>query len=87
MRTRPFPLAASVLVALSCLSSKAKPIDGSAEMVPQGIQRVADTRLRVVSYNGYWTSIFPRDNGEVRTSEWIDGKGIDGEARLHRFAA
>ena len=70
-----------------CMSSKAKPIDGSTETVPKGIHRVADTRLRVVSYNGYWTSIFPRDNGEVRTSEWIDGKGIDGEARLRRFAA
>jgi endonuclease/exonuclease/phosphatase family metal-dependent hydrolase len=87
MRTRSFPLAASVLAAMSCLSLKAKPIDGSKETVPKGIHRVADTRLRVVSYNGYWTSIFPRDNGEVRASEWIDGKGIDGEARLRRFAA
>ena len=52
-----------------------KEIDDSTETVPKGIHRVADTRLRVVSYNGYWTSIFPRDNGEVRTSEWIDGKG------------
>ena len=69
------------------MSSKAKPIDGSTESVPEGIQMVADTRLRVVSYNGYWTSIFPRDNGEVRTSQWIDGKGIDGEARLRRFTA
>lgn len=70
-----------------CMSSKAKPIDGGTETVPKGIHRLADTRLRVVSYNGYWTSILPRDNGEVRTSEWIGGKGIDGEARLRRFAS
>ncbi|NNM28370.1 MAG: endonuclease/exonuclease/phosphatase family protein [Akkermansiaceae bacterium] len=70
-----------------CLSSKAKPIEGSTETAPRGIHVVADTRLRVVCYNAYWTSIFPRDDGEVRTSQWIDGKGIDGEARLRRFAA
>ena len=70
-----------------CISSKAKPIDGSTEPAAKGIHRLADTRLRVVSYNGYWTSIFPRDDGEVRTSKWIDGEGIDGEARLRRFAA
>ena len=68
-------------------SSNAEPIEGSPETAARGIQVAADTRLRVVCYNGYWTSIFPRDDGEVRTSEWIDGKGIDGEARVHRFAA
>ncbi|PQJ28998.1 endonuclease/exonuclease/phosphatase family protein [Rubritalea profundi] len=70
-----------------CMSAKSKPIDGATEALSKGIHRVENTRLRVVSYNGYWTSIFPRDNGEVRTSEWIDGKGIDGEARLNRFSA
>ena len=70
-----------------CTCAKATPSDGSTETEPKGIHRLADTRLRVVSYNAYWTSIFPRDDGEVRTSEWIDGKGIDGEARLRRFAA
>lgn len=70
-----------------CMSANAELIDGSTEALPKGIHRVADTRLRVISYNGYWTSIFPRDNGELRTNKWIDGNGIDGEARLHRFAA
>lgn len=70
-----------------CMSANAELIDDRSEALPKGIHRVADTRLRVISYNGYWTSIFPRDNGELRTSEWIDGKGIDGQARLHRFAA
>lgn len=70
-----------------CMIANAELIDGSKEALPKGIHRVADTRLRVISYNGYWTSIFPRDNGELRASEWIDGKGIDGQARLRRFAA
>lgn len=70
-----------------CMSANAGPVDGSTKMGLKGIHRVAETRLRVISYNGYWTSIFPRDNGELRTSQWIDGKGIDGEARLSRFAA
>ena len=69
-----------------CMSANAESIDGGTEALPRGIHRVADTRLRVVSYNAYWTSIFPWDNGELRTSEWIDGKGIDGQARLRRFA-
>jgi endonuclease/exonuclease/phosphatase family metal-dependent hydrolase len=76
-----------LLVGLTlCMASKATPIDGITQTEPKGIHRLADTRLRVVSYNGYWTSIFPRDDGEVRTSQWIAGKGIDGEARLRRFA-
>ena len=70
-----------------CVSSKAQSTQRSPETAPEGIHRKAGTRLRVVCYNAYWTSIFPRDNGEVRTSQWIDGKGMDGEARLRRFAA
>ncbi len=70
-----------------CACSKAKSIEDDSKSGLKGIHRMADTRLRVVSYNGYWTSIFPRDDGTVRTSKWIDGEGIDSEARLHRFAA
>ena len=70
-----------------CTSLNAKPPEGITNTEPKGINVKPKTRLRVVSYNGYWTSIFPQDNGDVRTNPWIDGKGIDGEARLRRFAA
>lgn len=70
-----------------CTSLNAKPSASVTNTEPKGIHVDPETRLRVVSYNGYWTSIFPQDNGDVRTSPWIDGKGINGEARLHRFAA
>ena len=77
-------LFASVL-AIGALAgnSSAESNDNASETPPRGIRMREGTRLRVVSYNGCWTSIFPRDNGEVRTSEWI----VDGPARLRRFAA
>ena len=53
------------------VSSGAEPIEDSKEAPPKGIPVEAGTRLRVVCYNGYWTSIFPRDEGEVRSSEWM----------------
>ena len=84
------PIAGILFIGLtltSCVSSTTKPVDGRTEGAPEGIHREADTRLRVVAYNGYWTSIFPQDNGEVRTSKWIDGEGVDGEARLRQFAS
>lgn len=68
------------------VSAKAEPIEGGKDTAPEGIHRKAGTRLRVVCYNAYWTSIFPRDDGELRSSQWMDGKGMDGEARLSRFA-
>lgn len=76
--------------AFACLlsaCSKTEPIENAAQSELKGIHRKADTRLRVVSYNAYWTSIFPRDDGTTRTSKWMDGEGIDSEARLRRFAA
>ena len=75
------PIAGILFIGLtltSCVSSTTKPVDGRTEGAPEGIHRLADTRLRVVAYNGYWTSIFPKDNGEVRTSKWIDGEDVDG---------
>ena len=53
---------------------------------PQGIQLSPETRLRVVSYNGYFTSIFPKDDGETRNNRFIQGKGIDAGTRLRGFA-
>ena len=33
--------------------------DKSASPVEKGIELSRDTKLRIVSYNGFWTTIFP----------------------------
>ena len=50
------------------VSAKAEPIEGGKNTPPEGIHCKAGTRLRVVCYNAYWTSTFPRDDGELRSS-------------------
>lgn len=70
----------------SCKSVETKGAETISNSESQGIKRSPETRLRVVSYNGYFTSIFPKDNGEVRSNKFIGAKGIDGEARLRQFA-
>ncbi|MFK7911034.1 MAG: endonuclease/exonuclease/phosphatase family protein [Akkermansiaceae bacterium] len=70
----------------ACEDTKIKTGDRSSKNRPQGIHVSPETRLRIVCYNGYFTSVFPKDNGEVRDNRFLKGKGIDSKMRLRNFA-
>ncbi len=70
----------------SCASIKEKGYD-STKYQDRGIELSKDTKLRVVSYNGFFTSIFPTDNGEARSNQRIEKENINSSDRIKGFAS
>ena len=90
IRSAVFPLPNALLVialalGLSSSSLADKGKDGGTNV--RGIERSADTKLRIVSYNGFFTSIFPTDKGVARSNEWIKKKKIRSAERIAGFAS
>jgi len=70
----------------SCTSVKEKRHDNN-NYQGHGIELSKDTKLRVVSYNGFFTSIFPTDNGKARTNQWLEKHNASGSDRMKGFAS
>ena len=51
------------------------------------IERSADTSLRIVCYNGFFSSIFPTDKGAARSNDWITKKKVSSSGRVNGFAS
>jgi endonuclease/exonuclease/phosphatase family metal-dependent hydrolase len=82
--------AVSILSLLSCTTTNKttnNTTNNGSGFQGRGIELSADTKLRIVSYNGFFTSIFPNDKGEARTNEWIEKKNASSSERINGFAS
>ena len=52
-----------------------------------GIALSPETKLRIVSYNTFFTSVFPKDNGELRSTQRIRETKMNVAERVRQFAS
>ena len=80
-----------LLTAAVCIVGLATPfsVAGDKPALPdeKGIELSSETKLRIVSYNGFWTSIFPKDNGELRSTQPITEQSVNIAERVRQFAS
>tara|TARA_B110000908_G_scaffold167629_1_gene220913 strand:- start:831 stop:1910 length:1080 start_codon:yes stop_codon:yes gene_type:complete len=80
-----------LLNAAVCIVAWATPYSDAADKLAlpdeKGIELSRETKLRIVSYNGFWTTIFPKDNGELRNTQPIAKQSVNVAERVRQFAS
>ena len=80
------PFSTIILLFCVCLNGCVSTTDTNSD-VRSGIELSRETKLRIVSYNTFYTSVFPKDNGEMRSTKHIKEMKMNVSERVRQFAS